>query len=154
MESKIIIGVKSKLEKIIKRKNQMITDVRKSEKSFTTPKFSTDIRLPSISPTRSFKVLPKPYPITKVNITPTLTESNSAIFSKKASPLQQHKNKKNIKKYQISSIKQEFHLSNDKSNRFQVSELKNKSQFLELAKNPATFELNINMFQGILFQFL
>ena len=143
MESKIIIGVKSKLEKIIKRKNQMITDVRKSEKSFTTPKFSTDIRLPSISPTRSFKVLPKPYPITKVNITPTLTESNSAIFSKKASPLQQHKNKKNIKKYQISSIKQEFHLSNDKSNRFQVSELKNKSQFLELAKkdNPASIKL-------------
>lgn len=87
MESKIKLRIKSRLQKVIgKNKPQCISTKKITELLAITPKFSNETKFPFLLPNRSLRSLPKPYPISKITLIPTLKESASLIMFSKPFP--------------------------------------------------------------------
>ena len=89
MDAPVGFKIKVKMEKIVKGKKTLISDKLINQ----MPKFNDNIKLPLLHINKSFKLLPKPYPIAKVNMNPsTLKESSSLITIRNFSPCRKRKN--------------------------------------------------------------
>ena len=96
MDSQVAFRIKAKLQRIIKGKKVPAQDNISKQDTTITPKFSEEVKLPSLSPNRSVKILPKPYPITRININPVLKESASLITIKNPAQYRYIKNSRII----------------------------------------------------------
>ena len=128
MDSKATLKIKSRLQNIIKRKTNRISDKIVNESQVKTPRFIEEVKLPSLSPVRSIKSLGKPYPIAKVTLNPMLKESASLMIIPRANaqiPLGKLRNHESLSN-RLKNVSSFERVSNTHS-----PELINKSLFIQ-----------------------